>query len=304
MVLLDTKNLNVIYKIENFWNLGVTPRFLCCSLTGKYVIGLAESHRNKHLTLAWKEESSLAYNVKKMELNSKEIWVGMDLNCGESGLMVCSLVDSRAAKMRGVNSEVYPMALVLALHDYKSQNFGTLGWQEFFDNRFLQASIMRRHSACDIFMVGGVGAVGIFHLEGTSNFSLLSVLTGFGEYSLSDIYFEEKILLLVRQHPDLHYPIVYYDLRDEGKLDDDSSLSKDERETEIEEYKKVYLQPNIKYHPIQKFKDEVKKYHTNLQCSEGPTEDLVTVANVAGVSHMIKREGGNLIEAAVSSQGS
>lgn len=245
--------------------------------------------------------------MKKIELHSKEKWIGMDISSNETGLVVCSLIDSKAAKMRGVNTEVYTLGLVFTLYDYKNPSFGVLGWQEFFDNRFDSANIMRRHSNCDIFLVGSIGSVGIFHMEVSPKFNLLSVVSGFGEYPLSDIYFEEKILLLVRQHPKLDYPIVYYDLRqDQGNLsgiDEDEMDEKDEKETQLEELSMIFLQPNIKYHPVQKFKDEVMNYHTILECVGSKKEDLVTIGNQAGVSHMIKREGNNLYEAAISSTG-
>lgn len=301
---MDTKNLNIIYKIEFFWPIGYIPKFLCCSMNGKYVVGFSEGHRNKCISLSWKEDVNQQYVVKKIEVHSKEKWIGMDISSLESGLVVCSLIDSKASKMRGINTEVYPLAITFTLYDYKSSSFPVIGWQEFFDNRFNTASIMRRHNFCDIFLVGAVGNVGIFHLEGISNFSLLSVISGFGDYPLSDIYFEEKILLLVRNHPALTYPIIYFDLRQDQNLnDDDDSSEKDERENQVELLSKEYLQPNIKYHPINKFKEEVKQYHSILQCIENDGEDLVTIANSAGVSHMLKRDGSNLYEAAISNVG-
>lgn len=306
LVLLDVNTLNVAARFDNFWATGYHPRLVCCNESGSYVVGLSSSHRNSMVSLGWKDEFTGEPLVKKVELSSKEKWVGMDLNCRETGLVVCSIIDTKGARLKKMNPEIYPTTLVFSLFNHRSPSFQVIESQEFFDNRFQQANVMRRFSSADVFSVGSYGIVGFFSLDATNKFTLLTTVSSFGEYLVTDIFLEVGMLVIIREDPELDYPIAFYDLQTLKPRDDSLIMEVPKKprlslKSEfIKTMQETYLQPNIKLHALQKFKEEIKEegsFIASLLSSEGVT---VAVGNTKGICFLVEKETG-LSEAALSS---
>lgn len=307
LVLLEVNTLNVLSRFDNFWAVGYLPKLICCTRDGHYAIGVSVSHRNTYLSIGWKIETSNTFQVKKIEMSSKEKWIGIDFNTRETCLTTCYIIDTKGARVKSVNSEIYPIALVFTLYNYSLGNMSILDSQEFFDNRLQDASIMRRHEMTDIFFVGSIGTIGAFILNDSNKITMLTTLEGFGDFKLSDIFIQNNYLLLVREDPHLTYPIVYYNIDKAGDIEESFSETKEaapeEREDQITSIKEAYLQPDIRLHSVQKFKEEMDNHSSMLYCTTINSIDILVVGNIKGISYMVKKEARNMNEVAISGTG-
>lgn len=309
IVLLNTATLNVFSRFDNFWAVGYVPKLICCTSKGNYAIGISVSHKNSYMSIGWKEEPSNESYVKKMELSSKEKWIGIDFNVRETVLVSTCIIDSKAARGKTVNSDIHPTALVFTMYNYTLGVMTVLESQEFFDNQFCKASIMRRHELSDIFLVGSIGIIGAFIVDEQNKVNLITTLQGFGEFGISEIFLQNNYLLIVRDDPYLTYPIVYYNLEKPGEIEDQIQIQQnsenipDEREAQIKMFTEMYLQPDIRLHSVQKFKDEMTESTSQMHCTSVNSTDMIAIGNVKGVSYMVKREQKHLSEIAISSNG-
>ena len=117
---INSKTFQPQSSHENFWTLGYQPKHLCSSNDGKYLIGLSESSKNSVLTVSCKDEQNGEFFMRKIEISSKEKWVGMDVSTSDIGLVVCDLRDTKFARGDNSNPDVYPKTLSFSLYDFKS----------------------------------------------------------------------------------------------------------------------------------------------------------------------------------------
>jgi len=255
------------------------------------------------LTITWRHEDTAELFTKRIEIQSKESWIGMDVNTKDTGLVVCSHLDSKSSISKNNNPNAYPLALVLTLYDYKSSSLTKIFYSEFIDNKFQKASIMRRHYSEDIYVVGMIGGVSIFLLD-SKGFHLMKSIMGFEHTRISDLYFGEKMLILVQDESRSPNKITYINFGHNNNDDDRVAVDMYDRSPIFQELERIYLQPNYKVHNLKRFRGELGKAGSFVQAVRWNGTDRLLIVSRLGISVMDKIHGGEFTEIGVHTDSS